>query len=63
MVKEVSLQQINLRVTVGDDGVWLHFSSDTGRSAVFNMSEVAPTKSLVIRAALEDWIKDMQESV
>lgn len=64
MVKEVPFQQTGLRVTVSEkDGVWLHFSADSGRKASINAVAVAERGGGVVSQAIKDWISDMKESV
>jgi hypothetical protein len=43
-------------VTVGQDGVWLHFEGDKGRKGGFNLGNYANDKGTIIGGAIGEWV-------
>lgn len=60
----VSAHQNGLSVTVGSDGVWLHFDACDGRSAALNISDdfIARLGGPIVRSALREWRRDMLDT-
>lgn len=46
-----------LTVTKKEDGVWLNFTSDTGKSAVVHADTLASDRGRITGAAIADWAK------
>lgn len=57
----VPLEYSELKLTVGRDGVWLHFSASTGRSASMSVNSMAAKQGNLIGHALRDWCEDMAD--
>ena len=58
--------QTNLYVTVSDDGVWLHFETDSNLQFGINVEHEAEKrkgKGQIGHLALTEWCKIMRESV
>jgi hypothetical protein len=43
-----------LRITIGKDGVWLHFSAD-GKQAGINLNSYAAERGNIAGAAIQAW--------
>jgi len=57
-LKNILVQDDQLEVRVGVDGVWLGFRASTGRSAVFQPTTLWKDDMIIGRTAL-DWAADM----
>jgi len=50
-----------LKVNVGQDGVWMHFSSKSKVSASFNMDSLAEQSGPLISKGLSAWCDEQRE--
>ena len=51
-----------LSVEVKEDGVWLHFDSSRGKSAIVNAEAIAEGRPPIAAAAIREWIEDQEKS-
>lgn len=58
---EIPLYASNLTINVGRDGVWLHFSTETGLYASMNMGNYSLERGNIIGKALRQWCIERQE--
>ena len=64
MNKELKTGIRGLSIVCSDDGVWLCTKSDTGKSCMLNLSNIAKEKGNLIGIALFDWcVQTAKEAV
>lgn len=55
---EIPMDNCGLKINVGRDGCWLHFSSEAGVSASFNVNNMAECRDGIIGRGLREWCSD-----
>ena len=59
---DIPIYDCGMRITCGRDGVWLHFSSESGVSASLNVLNMASLENGgVIGRGLLNWCEDRQK--
>lgn len=58
---EIPDYMTQLKVNVGRDGVWLHFSSEAGVYSSFNIDSLAGEQGSIIGKGLRCWADDMRK--
>lgn len=61
LATEIPMDDCGLTINVGRDGTWLHFSSEAGLHASFNVENLAANQGLVFGKALIAWCEDRRE--
>lgn len=60
MAIEIPLEDAELTINSGRDGVWLHFKASNGQSASINVDNMAVGRGGITGSALSCWCDDQR---